>query len=117
MNLGGLFDLEGNKERITELEKEMTEPGLWDHQEEAQQVINETNHLKGTVQSFEKMAERVENTEVLYELVKEEEDPDLATELNDEMDALQKDMNQFELDMLLRDRKSTRLNSSHVAIS
>src|SRR5690625_915319 len=91
MNLGGLFDLDGNKERIAELEKEMTEPGFWDNQEEAQQVINETNHLKGTVQSFEKMAERIENAEVLYELVKEEEDPDLATELNDEMDALQKD--------------------------
>ena len=101
MSLGGLFDLDGNKERIAELEKEMTEPGFWDNQEEAQQVINETNHLKGTVQSFEKMAERIENAEVLYELVKEEDDPDLATELNDEMDALQKDMNQFELDMLL----------------
>src|SRR5699024_3677090 len=101
MSLGGLFDLDGNKERIAELEKEMTEPGFWDNQEEAQQVINETNHLKGTVQSFEKMAERIENAEVLYELVKEEDDPDLATELNDEMDALQKDMNQFELDLLL----------------
>src|SRR5699024_7407378 len=101
MSLGGLFDLEANEKRIAELEEQMTTPGFWDDQESAQQVINETNHLKGTVQTFEKMADRVDNVEVLYELVKEENDQELAKELNEEISSLLEDMNQFELEMLL----------------
>lgn len=101
MNLGGLFDLEGSQEKVRKLEKKMTSPEFWDDQEQAQHVINEMNQLKESIQSFEEMADRVENAEVLYELEKEEVDSDLTKELNEEMDSLIKDMNQFELEMLL----------------
>ena len=72
MNLGGLFDLEASKEKIAKLENKMATPDFWNDQDAAQKVINETNHLKGSVGTFEEMAERLDNLEVLYELVKEE---------------------------------------------
>lgn len=101
MTLGGLFDLEASKQRVDELETEMTAEGFWDHQKEAQKVIDETNAIKSSIESFEKMEERLENLEVLYELVKEENDQDLYSELDEEVTLLRNDINDFELEMLL----------------
>jgi len=101
MILGGLFDLEASKQRVSELESEMTVEGFWDNQKEAQKVIDETNAIKSSIESFEKMEDRFDNVEVLYELVKEENDQDLYSELDQEVSLLRNDLNDFELEMLL----------------
>ncbi|WP_177167120.1 peptide chain release factor 2 [Salinibacillus kushneri] len=97
----GLFDLEEDRKRIAELEQEMTAPGFWDDQETAQKVIGEVNSLKELVQSFEKNEENLANLEVNYELVKEEDDPELRQELEEEVQNVTNDLNEFELYMLL----------------
>lgn len=100
-HLGGLFDLDGKRDRINELENKMTEPSFWDDQSTAQKVINESNALKRNVQMFEKLEETLDNLEVSYELVKEEDDQELFDELNDELQTFMKTVNDFELEMLL----------------
>nr|WP_238389581.1 peptide chain release factor 2 [Virgibacillus sp. MSP4-1] len=97
----GLFDLEEDRKRIAELEQEMTAPGFWDDQETAQKVIAEVNSLKELVQSFEKNEESLENLEATYELVKEEDDPELREELEEEVKTVTNDLNEFELYLLL----------------
>ncbi|HLQ97590.1 MAG TPA: peptide chain release factor 2 [Candidatus Dormibacteraeota bacterium] len=97
----GSLDLEASKQRVSELESEMTVEGFWDNQKEAQKVIDETNAIKSSIESFEKMEDRFDNVEVLYELVKEENDQDLYSELDQEVSLLRNDLNDFELEMLL----------------
>ena len=80
---------------------EMTAPTFWDDQDAAQKVIDEVNGLKSYVTSFEEIEEQLENLEVSYELVKEENDEELFADLNDEAAALIKEINDFELQMLL----------------
>lgn len=99
--LGGLFDLEGKRERIAVLEKEMTEPGFWDDQRGAQKVIDESNGLKRIVDLFEEIEETYENLEVSYELVKEEADEELFQDLNEQLEVFIEKINEFELEMLL----------------
>jgi peptide chain release factor 2 len=101
MILGGLFDLDVKKARIAELEAEMSEPGFWDDQEKAQKIINEVNGLKDLVQTFEKHAAALEDLQVTYELVKEEKDEELLKELEEEVAKLSKELNEFELQLLL----------------
>ncbi|SFA88457.1 bacterial peptide chain release factor 2 (bRF-2) [Lentibacillus halodurans] len=101
MTLGGLFDLDVKRERIKELELEMADPAFWDDQENAQKLIDETNSLKRYVEGFESLEKKLENLEVTYELVKEEGDQELFADLEDELAALQIEMNHFELQMLL----------------
>lgn len=79
----------------------MTAPNFWDDQNNAQKVINEVNGLKEMVHTLEDHEETHENLEVSYELVKEENDEELAVELEAEVKQLNKDLNQFELNMLL----------------
>ncbi len=101
--LGGLFDLDTKKQRIEELELDMTAPGFWDDQASAQKVINEVNGLKSYVGAFEEIAQQLEDLEVSHELVKEENDEELFEELDKETQALMKAVSEFELQMLLSD--------------
>lgn len=101
MNLGGLFDLDVKRERIKELELQMTSPEFWDNQNIAQKVITESNGLKSYVDRFDELVGEWDNLEVSYELVKEENDQELYTELEKEMAELRKNINDFELQMLL----------------
>ncbi|GGK03068.1 peptide chain release factor 2 [Lentibacillus kapialis] len=101
MTSGGLFDLDVKRERIKELELEMADPAFWEDQEKAQKLIDENNSLKTYVEGFDSLESSLENLEVSYELVKEENDQELFADLEEDLTALQKEMNHFELLMLL----------------
>lgn len=79
----------------------MADPTFWDDQDTAQKVINEVNGLKGLVHTLENHEETHENLEVSYELVKEEGDEELATELEEDVKKLGENLNSFELEILL----------------
>ncbi|WP_139344749.1 peptide chain release factor 2 [Oceanobacillus sojae] len=97
----GLFDLEQKKARIAELEALMSDPSFWDDQNQAQTVIQESNGLKSYVDSFEEIQETLENLEVSYELVKEENDQELFEDLQSELQEFKEQVNKFELQLLL----------------
>lgn len=97
----GLFDLEQKKARIAELEALMADPAFWDDQNQAQTVIQESNGLKSYVDSFEEMEETLDNLEVSYELVKEENDQELFEDLQSELKDFKERVNKFELQLLL----------------
>lgn len=79
----------------------MTTPDFWNDQNAAQKVIDETNGLKGYADKFEELADKQDDLEVSYELVKEENDQELYEELDKEVSVLMKEINDFELEMLL----------------
>ncbi|WP_152023711.1 peptide chain release factor 2 [Oceanobacillus iheyensis] len=97
----GSLDLDVKKARIAELEAEMADPSFWDDQNKAQSVIQETNGIKEYVNGFETIEENLENLEVSYELVKEENDQELFADLDAELQQFITDVNQFELQLLL----------------
>ncbi|MCF6410164.1 peptide chain release factor 2 [Pseudalkalibacillus salsuginis] len=97
----GSLDLDHKEARIAELEEQMTAGDFWDDQNNAQTVITEVNGLKSVVNEFNELNETFENLEVSYELVKEEEDEDLRTELEHELKELSKQLSEFELTLLL----------------
>ena len=101
MILGGLFDLPQKESEINDLEEKMGQPNFWDDQQAAQQTINELNHLKNLVESFTTLNESLEDGLVLYELVREESDPDLQKELEGLTNELEGKIANFELQMLL----------------
>ena len=79
----------------------MAEPTFWDDHDAAQKVIDESNWLKNKVDQFEAMSENVDDAEVMYELVKEENDQEMLSELSDSIRSLKSQVRDFELEMLL----------------
>ena len=99
--LGGLFDLEEKETNIKEYEEMMADPDFWNDGDKAQDIINKNNALKSVVQEFSILEEGLENSEVLFEMYKEESDEDTHQELIEQLNTLQQIANDFELKMLL----------------
>ncbi|MBU9712789.1 peptide chain release factor 2 [Evansella tamaricis] len=97
----GSLDLEEKEARIAELEDIMSEPSFWDDQDKAQKVIAENNGLKEMVDSYHALVSAHEDLEVSYELVKEEGDEELAEDLESGVKELSRQVNDFELQLLL----------------
>lgn len=101
MILGGLFDLDGLNEAISENEARMAEPSFWEDQQAAQQVINENNILKEKYDIFHDLASGVEDLTLLLEMLEEDQDESLQAELAENFEAVAKKLAAYELSILL----------------
>ncbi|MDJ1111118.1 MULTISPECIES: peptide chain release factor 2 [Macrococcus] len=97
----GSLDLEEKETNIKEYEEMMSDPDFWNDGDKAQDIINKNNALKSVVQEFSTLEEGLENSEVLFEMYKEETDEDTHQELIEQLNTLQQIANDFELKMLL----------------
>src|ERR1700752_374312 len=83
----------------------MAEPAFWDNKERAQQVIDEASSIRSKTLPFSQLAEKADDLEVLLSLAKEETDPTSQLtafrEVNGEYESLSKELEAFELKMLL----------------
>ena len=88
---------------MAELDDVMLQPEFWNDQQKAQGIINESNALKDQVNEFNELFDAYENLDLTYELVKEEDDEELQSDLENELVELTTRLNQFELQLLLSD--------------
>lgn len=79
----------------------MADPDFWNNQESAQKVIKEANEVKRVYQSFASLEAKTEEVELLIDMLKDEDDPDIREEIEMTLSELDKAVEQFELDMLL----------------
>ncbi|WP_407932798.1 peptide chain release factor 2 [Granulicatella seriolae] len=98
---GGLFDLDKLEQDIASLDQEMAEPGFWDNNESAQVVIQKSNELKAVYDTFHQLEVAYEELELLFDMLKEEPDEEIHQDLVEQLQSLEKDLNQYELSMLL----------------
>jgi peptide chain release factor 2 len=84
------------------LEEQMADAAFWGNQENARVVVQRVKELKGWVEPFDRLAERVKSARELDELLEVEPDPAVATELDAEAASLTTDVRAFELRSLLR---------------
>lgn len=88
---------------IEEYAEQMAEPGFWDNQENAQNIINDSNDVKNKYESFMKLSDGIEEYQLMLEMVEETDDDDLKNELVEGIAQLHEDSEAFELVILLSD--------------
>ena len=101
MVLGGLFDLDKMAVDNQEFEEVMAQPGFWGDQDKAQTVISDLNDIKNKYDSFNALSEGHEEYVLMLEMLEELPDPDMKKELEDGLNQLNKDIEDYELVMLL----------------
>lgn len=79
----------------------MAEPGFWDDSVSAQKVISQNNANKETYDHFHVLADEVDELEIMVELLQEEPDTQLQSELETRLLTLNDKMQSYELSMLL----------------
>ncbi|MBV9489683.1 MAG: peptide chain release factor 2 [Verrucomicrobia bacterium] len=91
--------------RLQQLEAQMAAPDFWDRKDQAQKVIDEASSLRAKVQPFTGLNQRIDDLQVLRELIEEEKDDAAQVsafrELENEYAAVKRSIEDYELKMLL----------------
>jgi peptide chain release factor 2 len=85
------------RERASELSEEVSRPDLWDDADRARSVTTELGGLTDDITMLEDLAARLSDAEVLHELMVEEGDDSVASELSSSIDDLERRMGNLEL--------------------
>ncbi len=88
MCLGGIFDYAHKKERLTEVELELSEPGVWEDPDRAQALGRERASLETVVKTIEDLQTGVADCRELLEMAADEGDEASVAEVTGEIDAL-----------------------------
>lgn len=79
------------------IEKEMSEPDFWDHQERAQKRVDTLSTVKNLCEEFDQAMDLCEDLSVLLELGMEEDDPDTLEEVADQLPELEDRVEKLEI--------------------
>jgi peptide chain release factor 2 len=84
-------------ERQSQLEKQASEPGLWDDADHAREVTTELQRVNEDIEQLASLAEQLSDAETLNELIDEEEDESLRPEVEESIASLSRRLQTLEL--------------------
>lgn len=85
---GGIFDLDGKRERLEEVARELESPHIWEQPERAQLLGKERVVLEKVVHSMQSLRDTLESLTELYDMVKEAHDEAMGHELLAELEII-----------------------------
>lgn len=80
----------------------MAEPGFWDNQDRAREVIDETNRLKGWIEPWRASRDKAVTLRELAELLESESEPEMESEWVRELESVEKQLDDLELRTMLQ---------------
>ena|SRR5947209_6903616 len=96
---GTLFDIAAKQQQLDALTAQMGQPGFWDNQEKAQQIIAQTKPLNSILKPYKELAAAAEDLKALAELC--DEDESLETEMHPALAKLERQVAEFDLRSML----------------
>ncbi|QIB66865.1 peptide chain release factor 2 [Kineobactrum salinum] len=94
--LRGYLDFANRKDRLNEVERELSEPSVWDDPERAQELGRERASLENIVSTIERLDSATGDAADLLELAAAEDDEATVTELRADIDGLLELLGQLE---------------------
>ena len=76
INCGGIFDFDTKAENLTELNRELEDPKVWDNAERAQALGKEKKSLEAVVLTLAGVSQHLTDAKELFDMAKEEGDDD-----------------------------------------
>ncbi|MEL7008203.1 MAG: peptide chain release factor 2 [Cyanobacteria bacterium J06629_2] len=96
------------KAKIQDLEQRASQPEFWDDQATAQQVLQELNDLKSSLEQYQGWQTTLEDTKAIAELLELESDESLAQEAAGNLDQLDRELELWDLQQLLSGTYDTK---------
>lgn len=96
MCFGGIFDYDVRKERLAEVEAELSEPDVWNEPERAQALGRERSSLEQVVRTIETMDQGLADCRELIDLAVEENDEASIADVEKEAQGLEAQLAQLE---------------------
>lgn len=95
------LDIDRIHAQIKDLEQQAAQPNLWDDVDHAQHVTSSLAAAQAQVKRLEALEGRLDDVEVLFELGQEEQDGDAVADARNEVGAIQKDLDDMEIQTLM----------------
>jgi peptide chain release factor 2 len=99
--LGGGFDVDHKRLRISEIENQEAQESFWVDQKNAQNILKEKALLQGSVDKVNQAKQKLDDTFALIELVELEPTQENVREVAQEADSLEKQIRAMELAQML----------------
>jgi peptide chain release factor 2 len=96
LNPGGVFDPERLKASIADLERKTGEPDFWNDREKAEEVMQKITRMREQFDPWKEVKEKFDETRDLYELAVEEEDESFYNEILNNLETLEKTIDQLQ---------------------
>ncbi|MFJ3956463.1 peptide chain release factor 2 [Arthrobacter sp. NPDC090010] len=100
-SIAQVTDVDALRKEIAELSEKAGAPDLWDDPAAAQQVTSRLSHRQSEVERLTKLADRIDDLEVLVELGQEAGDEDSMNEAAAELGSIRSSLEQLEVVTLL----------------
>jgi peptide chain release factor 2 len=86
---GGIFDYVNRKERLTEVELELSEPDVWNDPDRAQELGRERSSLEAVVKTIEDLDSGIADTREILEMAVEEKDEGMLVDVQTDIDSME----------------------------
>ena len=86
---GGIFDYVNRKERLKEVELELSEPDVWNDPDRAQALGRERSSLESVVKTIEDMDTGIADTREILGMAVEENDADMLNDVQTDIDSME----------------------------
>ena len=93
---------------MAEIENIIAKDGFWDNPEDTKPILKERTVVSNKIDSFKKLLNDHEETQILLDLAVEESDEDALEEVTQQTDALDEKINQLSLALMLDGRDDAR---------
>jgi peptide chain release factor 2 len=100
-SIESVVDLAALHRELTDLEQQASKPDLWDDIESAQKINSRLSYVQGEIRRVEELRRRLDDTQTLWELAEEMDDADSRTEVEGELGALRRAVDELEVRTLL----------------
>lgn len=96
MYSGGIFDYDGKKEQLTEVELELAEPDVWSDQKRAQDLGRERASLEQVVKTIDDLDQGVADTRELLDMIVEDGDESALEDVDGDIKRLNSHLSSLE---------------------
>ncbi len=104
MNYGGHFEFDTKKQKIEQLEKIMNEPDFWSDKKKSEDIINEHNKLKQSLENITSLKNKIEGNIEILKLLKKENDNELFNLITSDEKEIKDKLDKLEVELLLSDK-------------
>ncbi len=98
---GGIFDIDGKRLRIAELDQQTGAADFWNAADKAQTVLREQARIKSAVETWESQGKTLEDAKVLIDLADEAKDEPTAAEAAATLTAIEGAVSKMEFSRML----------------
>jgi len=107
-SIEAVLDVPKLRAQAAELERQASDPELWNDPENAQKVTSKLSHTQGQVRRVEELRSRLDDAELLWEMAETEDDAASRAEVEAEQVKLTKAIGELEVQTLLSGKYDSR---------